>query len=835
MNLKQQLTKIFEKKRIVVWYDAYGGFGNTATEWLPDDVKLITVDNNEFGIKTKIFGEKNQKFLIYSNKPKPDPEENWLLDVAMTGHEFSAEKVALLLQEMEFPTGFRGFVEDRLPFFNSEGRKKKLAQLIGKEDRLTESHLALMMIAVTLGEQPVMDDILLALINDARLQGDKFPQIQKFKLDGFIKDYLTSRFGFQGKLIIVDELPQFLFKSEFERHIPVESSKSWNQKEEWTPAAESFFKNWMNNSRYKESFDHFARLFEEGSKAQEKLSLHGYEKFIDCKAPECVDKEIVKGLARGVENKTVTSSRIKEIIGIRLYCFYFEGYKHLYDALYHAALLTESVKLFPPKFTTADEGFKYYSVSGAAIDTCYRKYYFSVKGRKHESVLGAVTKIVEQTWLNNFLFPLEVAWKKALELQGKWSFSSIIMQNRFYQTYIQPFNGSDKRIFVVISDALRYEAAAELTERLVKNDKFEAKLEMIAGAVPSYTQLGMAALLPNKDLQIIPGGDSVAIDGKPASAGYREARLIERNPRSRVFSASEFVKMDSTEGREAVKALEVIYIYHNKIDSTGDDKTSEGDTFKAVEDAFEDIENLLRRIAAFNGYNVLITADHGFHFQESKLPDNEFIDASIYGNVEVLKRRVAFGSNFNTDEKVIKMTAEQVGITSTHEFLFPAGRANFKLAGAGSRFVHGGLSLQEVAIPVIKFTKKRTADTELVGIAIISKGSNNLTTNNPVFELIQNKPVSQKVLEREVVVGIYAPDGTLLSDEQTLLFNLQGSDARQLLRVVRFVMRGDISRYNNKRVALMVKDKMVKPSEDPLITRMDLFLNIPLANDFDDF
>ncbi|MBK6679399.1 MAG: hypothetical protein IPG53_04930 [Ignavibacteriales bacterium] len=150
------------------------------------------------------------KSLIYSNKPKPDPEENWLLDVAMTGHEFSAEKVALLLQEMEFPTGFRGFVEDRLPFFNSEGRKKKLVQLIGKEDRLTESHLALMMI-VLLGEQTVMDDILLALINDARPQGDKFLRFGTLNLTGLSRDYLTSRFGFQGKLIIVDELPQFLF------------------------------------------------------------------------------------------------------------------------------------------------------------------------------------------------------------------------------------------------------------------------------------------------------------------------------------------------------------------------------------------------------------------------------------------------------------------------------------------------------------------------------------------------------------------------------------------------------------------------------------------------
>ncbi|MBK6679396.1 MAG: hypothetical protein IPG53_04915 [Ignavibacteriales bacterium] len=99
------------------------------------------------------------------------------------------------------------------------------------------------------------------------------------------------------------------------------------------------------------------------------------------------------------------------------------------------------------------------------------------------------------------------------------------------------------------------------------------------------------------------------------------------------------------------------------------------------------------------------------------------------------------------------MTAEQ-GNHPQHTSSFSCGTSNFWWQVPGSRFVHGGLSLQEVAIPVIKFTKKRTADTELVGIAIISKGSNNLTTNNPVFELIQNKPVSQKVLEREVVVGI---------------------------------------------------------------------------------
>lgn len=836
MNLKQQLTKIFEKKRIVVWYDAGGEFADTSSEWLPGGVEMITVENNEFGIKTRIYSEKGKKFLIYSKEPKPAPDENWLFDLAAAGHEFSAEKVALLLQELEFPATLRGFVEERLPFFNSDARKKRLVALIDREQRLTEAYLSLIMTAVTIGEQPVMDDILLSLINDARLEGDRFAQLQKFRLDGFIRDWLVSKFGFQGKLETVVELPLFLFKSEFERHIPRENIKAWNsQKEEWTPAAESFFKSWMNNTRFSESFNHYSVMYQEGSRAQEKLTVHGYEKFIDCKVPECVEREIVRGLALGVENRSIASSRIREIIGKRLYCFYFDEYRHLYEALYQAALLTESVKLYPPGFRTAEEGFKYYQVSGAGIDTCYRKFYTSIKGQKHESVLKGVAEMVEQVWLNQFLFPLEVAWKKALEMQARWSFSSVIMQNRFYQTYIQPYQGNDKRIFVVISDALRYEAAVELTSRLLKNDRYDAKVEMMAGMVPSYTQLGMAALLPHEKLEIVQGGDSVSIDGKPASAGYREARLRERNPRSRVFAASEFVKMSNDEGREAVKALEVIYIYHNKIDATGDDTTSQDDTFKAVEDAFNDIENLLRKIAAFNGTNVFITADHGFHYQESKLPDNEFIDASFYGKVDVVKRRVAFGSGFRTDEKVIKMTAEQAGIVSDSEFLFPAGRANFRLAGSGSRFVHGGRSLQEVAIPVIKFNKKRTTDTEPVGIAIISKGSSSITTNNPVFEMIQNKPVSEKVLEREVTAGIYATDGILLSDEQTLLFNLQGSDARQLLKVVRFVMRGDISRYNNKQVSLVVRDKNAKPSEDPVVTRMELFLNIPIANDFDDF
>jgi len=126
-------------------------------------------------------------------------------------------------------------------------------------------------------------------------------------------------------------------------------------------------------------------------------------------------------------------------------------------------------------------------------------------------------------------------------------------------------------------------------------------------------------------------------------------------------------------------------------------------------------------------------------------------------------------------------------------------------------------------------------DTEPVGITIIQRSSNLITSNNPVFDLMQTKPVGDRVREREVTVGIYAADDTLLSDEQTHLFDLQGNDARQLIKTVRFVMRGNISKYNNTPVALIVRDRDPRPMYDPVIARLDLVLSISISNDFDGF
>ncbi len=97
-------------------------------------------------------------------------------------------------------------------------------------------------------------------------------------------------------------------------------------------------------------------------------------------------------------------------------------------------------------------------------------------------------------------------------------------QTSFYRDYIEPLvRDGDKKAVVIISDALRYEVAEELGSRIRQEDRFDASLDAVLGVLPSYTQLGMAALLPHTDPQ--------ALRRREDGAGGRPAHQRNRLPR----------------------------------------------------------------------------------------------------------------------------------------------------------------------------------------------------------------------------------------------------------------------------------------------------------------
>jgi len=87
--------------------------------------------------------------------------------------------------------------------------------------------------------------------------------------------------------------------------------------------------------------------------------------------------------------------------------------------------------------------------------------------------------------------------------------------------------------------------------------------------------------------------------------------------------------------------------------------------------------------------------------------------------------------------------------------------------------------LQEVVIPVIRVGKQRETDVGQVDVQIFVSGRSLISSGQTAVTLYQTQPVSEKMRPRELLAGIYAADGTLISDEYSLIFDFRSDNAHR--------------------------------------------------------
>jgi len=163
-------------------------------------------------------------------------------------------------------------------------------------------------------------------------------------------------------------------------------------------------------------------------------------------------------------------------------------------------------------------------------------------------------------------------------------------------------------------------------------------------------------------------------------------------------------------------------------------------------------------IGSLNASTVLITADHGFVYQESALDhaDRSTLDIKA-ANPIIAKKRYVIGHTLGqTDKAWCGNTAVTAGMAPADslDFWVPKGATRFHFVG-GARFVHGSAMPQEVVVPLITIKtsdsdKAKTSQVDIAPLIMSTKVVNNL----PRFEFIQTEPVSAKVLPRTVVLSL---------------------------------------------------------------------------------
>ena len=338
-------------------------------------------------------------------------------------------------------------------------------------------------------------------------------------------------------------------------------------------------------------------------------------------------------------------------------------------------------------------------------------------------------------------------------------------QYNFFQKEVKPV---EQKIAVIISDALRFEVGMELMEAINADAKNVATSRYMLASVPSKTSVGMSNLLPGN--QFLFDTNNITIDGISSSGiDKREQILKKAESDSWAVKLSEFEGKTQKEIRDIFKA-KVVYIYHDVIDSTGDKASSQRDTFNAVDQTISQLTRFIKKLhGTYNVAKVLITADHGFLYNDFTIEDGDkekgsgLVPLISHSRFEIVAQNIAPAMGYIFPLKNTTKFTDDLFV------VIPGSVNRYSRSGSGNQYVHGGASLQELVVPVIESARKLQAVSGLVTPSLVTKNLK-VVSNVLKFILIQEEPVSTSNKERIIFLGLYK-DNELISNEKQLDLN----------------------------------------------------------------
>ena len=806
-QVDQALSQKFvaDGSRLVFWHDANREFADYVEGGLTGEISDVHVLDVSAvgGLSAKLQLERDDrtgKYLVYSHGKVPPADEDWLLDIRLYSAEFHADVASLWLQELGLASlSMRDHLKSRAAFLRSQDRRKKLGRFVGAQD--DQSALDLKMMAVLVGSSVASPfDVLRGLCHgheqDNEFELTDSPEMiatfEKMDLLDRFWELMRTEFAYMSESPSVAGLLRKLFISELFHQTDGATMTSLAQHQLFGKGARNavvFLTQWRDSSQKAASYDAAATAVATEQKVSEPLAEYDIETIKDVYTFWEAERRVVSSLKERLlsEIQAVNVESIAAIASERKAGHWLSGpgsdapdrqaMADAYDAIVAAAEIfaLRIEKQHALTFDAPADLLSAYQEDLHQFDRLYRRFCKKSKPAVGQGwdLLKTLAEEVERVYDQGFLQPLGIEWSRLLEdgFLADWSLDGLPAQQNFYAEKIKPhIDGSQRaRAFVIISDAFRYEAAKELTESLNGKYRMNADLSAMLGVLPSYTGLGMAALLPHETLSYNEKGDVLA-DGKSASGTDARNKQLE-SVDGMACQAKDLHVMKVDEAREFTKDKRVVYIYHNVVDARGDSASTESETFDAVSDCIDEIVELVRFcVNKLNAAKVWVTADHGFLFQQEAPDETDKSKLSHKPEHAVkLKKRYVIGQNLGASAEAHHGSIETTsGATGGMEFWVPRAANRFHFTG-GARFVHGGAMPQEVVVPVVTVTQLRgkeieSSRSEKVSVQVL--GTNHkITTPKYRFEIIQTEAVSERRKPITLRAAVYDGDEAVTSVE----------------------------------------------------------------------
>ena len=831
-QLTDALAKLFveEDERVVFWNDPeqeFLGLMNQQMFSLVEGIEVLRLDRvSAFEAKLDIErSDPPKKYLIYSPAEEPDYEEDWLLDIRLYSRSFRADRASIFLDELGLRNQhLRQHIADRRKFFDNKERVAKLKGLVTSDDNAADLDRK-MLAVVTKADQPELFNIIRTLFHafteedglDIHEPPAVWDQIEKFELDHSFWEMIKTAFGYAEESLTLGNFLVRLFVTDFSQHFRGKLSESLLHlvlPQAGRSNAVVCLAQWRDSTSKAASYDLLSADVADSIHVSSQIEGTEIDSLMDVMTFLDVEKEISRNLRDRVESTTdtINAESVREIASRRQAGHWVsinvpgaesvprKALRGVYSALVAAAEFFSLRNRHQEGFDFDDGAAMYrgYEQELFCFDQLYRHFCEAADAAESQNwdVLKGLREQIETCYVNWYVTTLALKWGKFVDsgLLETWKIKDVPNEQQFFEKNVRPRleEAENRKAFVIISDALRYEAAEELTRELNGKYRFKAGLTSQLGVLPSYTRLGMASLLPHKTLAYTAKGDVLA-DGKP-TASFDQREAILGSVEGMALRASELLGMKKEEGRDLVAGKKVVYIYHDRIDATGDDRKTEGDTFAAVRKAIDEIGELVRFIVnSLNGNFVVVTADHGFLFTEtqpaetdkSKLPDKP-------AGTVVAKKRYLVGHNLGSSDEVWHgSTAMTAGAEGDMEFWIPKGANRFHFMG-GARFFHGGAMLQEIVVPVITIRHRKgksAQETKTKHVTVHVLGTKHkITTPRHRFEFIQVEAVSDRVKAITLKVAVYEGNEPVTNIE-SITFDSQSDNMDERKQSITLVLQ----------------------------------------------
>lgn len=825
ISVQDALQSRLAAQRVVFWHDSTEEFSTDLEALDLGAVNIIRVQDNEFGVKSTILADHTRKYLVYRSGVIPHGTANWLLDLELAYGVFTADRTSMLQQELGLrDPALLAVIEEHQKFFAANSRKQALVKLLYDGDDAALLRAKMCQVLVKASGNKLTDIVRELLAENAAGKHAKFDDLVTFGLSQFFWDGLASIYKYASTTPTIDDFVLWMFSRAIEDFSSTTPDEFRNIR--------SDFNALRYDVRTQDVMTTLASRASDALDVKTRIEHRDYRELANITIFEEIDRKVIVDLAAAVATQSVTPREVADIVRQRQHSLWNTRYSKLYRAIQSASELLTEIAGLPHAIATAAVGLEQYQADWFRIDQHYRWFTYAHQTADFQGPLEALKTEVDKQYANKYLYDFGGRWQQALEPLTQWKSPALAPQAKFYDRHVAPIVKDGRtKVVVIISDGMRYEVAEELASMVRSENRLDASISALLGSLPSYTQLGMASLLPHSSLALDPESLPVLADGKPTNGTANRDKILQ-SVKGHAITAAHVLEMPGKELRELYKKHQIFYVYHDRIDAAGDKASTERTVFEAVEETLRELVQLVKKWRNANATNFLITADHGFLYQDIPLEQAYYVSEKPHGDaVTKINRRYVLGRSLKSSPSFMTFTSEQAGLVGDIDIQIPKSIHRIPQSGAGTRYVHGGASLQEIVVPVIKVNKKREDDIRKVNVDLMPE-TDKVTTGQLSVKLLQREAVTDKIRPRQVRLGLYVGD-TLISDQPILTFDSASDDQRDRYQKSVLYLTQDADQYNNRPVELRLEEPIPNTTQWKLLSKGNYTIKRSFTTDFD--